>query len=317
VTDHNHCQCPCPHQWTQPAPFTPAWVLSMPPTTVCPHPNHPVTPNPVFPGTATLPMYTPLELKKTGPCSVLVTVSIPTESISTLPTKTLEIKMVKKTLKITQCRLFNGFPAVHGIPHDTPKLFLGGFVRKDLQYSEPICHTATTVEGTIKDFVIDIPFTCVVDLGCLHAISPILFSQRQEYEFLNTKSLPSGFSSKDKLMSSDSTEFNVVSQQFLNALPNCELIFSQINEMDDALDRIPLPYGPFEEGVFRTLQEKMIILVQLRLTFPTAIDSSDTHCDCLEPSCDDHCCTNVCCHNNPLFLTIPKFLKSVLRCMAR
>ena len=52
-------------------------------------------------------------------------------------------------------------------------------------------------------------------------------------------------------------------------LPTCELIYSQINEMDDALDRVPLPGGPFEEGVFRTLQEKMVVIVQMKLTFQT------------------------------------------------
>lgn len=240
MTDHNHC----PHQWTQTAPFIPAWVLSIPSTTACPPKNPPVTPNPVFPSNATLPMCNPLEIKKTSSHTVLVTVSIPTESIFTLPTKALEIKTIKKHLKITQCRFFNCFPPVRGIPHDTPKLFLGGFVRKDIQYSEPVRQTSTTVEGTIKDFVIDLPFTCVVDLGGIHAISPTLFSQQQEYEFYSSTSLPSGFSPKDKLMSGDLTEFNVVNQQFLNSLPNCELIYSQINEMDDALDRVPLPEGP-------------------------------------------------------------------------
>ena len=288
MIDHSQCPNQCPHQWTQFAPFTPAWVLSMPPTTVCPQPNHTVTPNPIFPSSATLPMCTPLELKKAGPCTVLVTVSIPTESIFTLPTKALEIKMIRKNLKITQCRFFNCSPPARGIPHDTPKLFLGGFVRKDIQYSEVIRQTTTTVEGTIKDFVIDIPFTCVVDLGNIHSISPTLFSQRQEYEFSSSTSLPSGFSPKDKLISGDLTEYNVVSQQFLNSLPSCELVFSQINEMDDALDRVPLPGGPFEEGVFRTLQEKMIILIQLRLTFPTEIDPPHTHCHFLEPRSDDN-----------------------------
>jgi hypothetical protein len=293
VTEHNHC----PHQWNQAAPFTPAWVLSMTPTTACPPPNHTETPNPVFTGSATLPMCTPLEIKKIGPCSVLVTVSIPAESIFTLPTKALEIKMIRKNLKLTQCRYFNCFPPVPGIPHDPPKLFVGGSVRKDIQYSEAIRQTATTVEGVIKDFVVNIPFTCVIDLCNLHAMSPILFSQRQEYEF-----------------SGEPTEFNVVSQQFLNLLPNCELIFSQINEMDDALDRVPLAGGPCEEGVFRSLQEKMVILIQLKLTFPTEIDLPHPHCHLQEPRCNDnHCSKKVCCGNHLSFFSTPAKLLHFIR----
>ena len=259
----------CPHQWCQPTPFVPNWVQQTPSTPVCPPQSQPVTPNPVFPITATLPMCTPLQLIQTSPSTVLVTVSIPAETVFTLPTQALEIKKIRKNLKITQCRFFNFTPPVPGIPQDTPKLFIGGFVRKDIQYSEAIRQTAHTVEGTIKDFVVDIPYTCVVDLGSTLVIPPTLFGQQQEYEFLSSTSLPAGFSPKDKLMSGDRSEFNVVSSEFLNSLPSCTLVYSQINEMDDALDRVPLQGGPFEEGLFRTVQEKMIIVIQLRLTFQT------------------------------------------------
>lgn len=308
MTEHKHYPPQCPHQWNQNAPFIPAWVQSIPPTPVCPPKNPPVSPNPVFPSNATLPICNPLEIKKAGSHTVLVTVSIPTESIFTLPSKALEIKTIKKHLKITQCRFFNCFPAVRGIPHDTPKLFLGGFVRKDIQYSEPFRQTATTVEGTIKDFVIDLPFTCVIDLGGIQAaISPALFSQQQEYKFYNPTSLPLGFSPREKLMLGDLNEYNVVSQQFLNKLPECELIYSQINEMDDVLDRVPLPGGPFEEGVFRTLQEKMIVLIQLQLTFPTKINPH--HCQFPEPSSEDGPSKNEYCSNKPLLEITTKLLK--------
>ena len=180
----------CPHQWTQSTAFVPSWVQQTP-NPSCPPQSQPVTPNPVFPVTATLAMCTPLQLIQTSPSTVLVTISIPAETIFTLPTKALEIKMIRKNLKITQSRFFNFTPLVPGKPQDTPKLFIGGFVRKDIQYSEPIRQTATTVEGTIKDFVVDIPFTCVVDLGTALVIPPTLFGQRQEYEFLRTTPLPS------------------------------------------------------------------------------------------------------------------------------
>jgi len=313
---------PCPHQWSQTAPFTPAWALSIPPTiVVCPPPNHTITPNPILPSSATLPIYTPLELKKTGPCTILVTVSIPAESIFTMPTKALEIKMIKKQLKTTQCRYFSGFPTAPGIPNDTSKLFVEGYIRKDIQYCEAIGQTATTVEGVIKDFLVKIPFTCVIDLGNCHAMSPVLFNHQQEYEY-----------------SDHPTEFNLVSQQFLNSSPKCELIFSQINEMDEALDRVVLPGGPADEGVFKMLQEKMVILIQLRLTFPTEINPPHPPCP-PEPPCppcpphppcpipkpcckDDpchmpklrcHCCKKVCCTKHASFFSMPARLLHFIR----
>jgi len=228
-------------------------------------------------------MCTPLELKKVGPCTIVVTVSIPAESIITLPTKALEIKMIRKALKITQSRFFNCAASVRGLPHDTPKLFIGGFVRKDIQYSEPVRQTATTAEGIIKDFVVDIPISCVIDLGKHLTFPPVYYDQQQEYGFSTSKSLPSGFSSKDQLISRDLTEFNVLSQQFYNTLPTFRLLFSQINEMDDAIDPMPLHGGPFEESTFRTLQEKMIILIQLEVTFPNYVD----HTECYDQHDDD------------------------------
>ncbi len=269
----------CPHEWCQSSPFVPNWAQQTTapvwtPQCECQPKQEPVTPNPVFPVTATLQMCTPIQLVQTSPTTVLVTVSIPAETIFTLPTKALELKRIRKNLKITQCRFFNFSPRVCGKPQDTPKLFLGGYIRKDIQYSEPTRQTSTTVEGTIKDFVIDVPYTCVIDLGRRLRVPPTHFGQQQEYEFLSTQSLPSGFSPKDELMSGDISELNMVSTEFLNQLPTCKLVYSQINEMDDAIDRVPLIGGPFEEGVFRTVQEKMIIIIQLQLTFPTEIDAS-------------------------------------------
>ncbi|MDD4346573.1 MAG: hypothetical protein PHZ11_06760, partial [Desulfitobacteriaceae bacterium] len=130
--------------------------------------------------------------------------------------------------------------------------------------------TETTVAGTIRDFVIDVPVSCVVDLGTGFTLPPQNFDQDQEYEYATSSSLPAGFAAKDRLLSPDLSEFNVISNKFLNALPSCELIFTQINEMDDALDRVALEGGPFEEGTFTTLQEKMVLVVQVRVTFPIA-----------------------------------------------
>ncbi|WP_407314204.1 CsxC family protein [Desulfosporosinus sp. SB140] len=268
----------CPHHWTQGAPFISNWVQQTPPAPPWTPQSQPVAPNPIMPSTATLPIYTPLDIKQLDARTVIVSVSIPAESVFTLPTKALEIKKIRKNLKITQCRFFNFVRQIPGMPHDTPKLFLGGFVRKDIQYSEAVQQTATTVESVIKDFIVNIPISCVVDLGRTLVIPSNLFGKQAEYEYSDLTLPPSGFTLKDKLPSSDFEEFNVVNQQFLNLSPNCELIFCRINEMGNALDRIPLRGGPLDEGIFKTIQEKMIILIQFRLIFPSMIDPPTTGC---------------------------------------
>jgi hypothetical protein len=235
----------------------------------------PMASNPAFVTTATLVNAVPLAVTEPTPGVLLVTVSIPAESVITLPTPALEIKRITKKVKITQGRFFNAIPPIAtGKPADTAKLFLGGFVRKDIQYTEVTAGTptATTVAGTVRDFVIDVPVNAVVDLGTGFTLPVQNFDQEQEYEYATSSSLPAGFAAKDRLLSADLSEFNVLSNKFLNVLPSVELIYTQINEMDDALDREALEGGPFEEGTFTTLQEKMVLVVQVRLTFPTVID---------------------------------------------
>jgi hypothetical protein len=230
--------------------------------------------NPTFVTTATLVECTPLAVTEPTPGTLLVTVSIPAESVITLPVPALEIKRISKKVKITQSRFFNAIPAIAmGKPADTAKLFLRGFVRKDIQFTEVTgTPTATTVAGTVRDFVVDVPISCVVNLGTGFTLPTQRFDQEQEFEFATSSTLPHGFAAKDKLLSADLSEFNVLSNKFLNVLPTVELVFTQINEMDDALDRVALEGGPFEEGTFRTLQEKMVVVVQVRLTFPTVTD---------------------------------------------
>ncbi len=120
--------------------------------------------------------------------------------------------------------------------------------------------------------MIDIPISGVADLGTGFTLPPQNFDSEQVYEYSTSKSLPAGFAAKDKLLSGDLSEFNVLSNKFLNPLPTCELIYNQINEMDDALNRTALAGGPFEEGTFTTVQEKMVIVMQVKITFPTVID---------------------------------------------
>lgn len=235
----------CAHQWTQEFPYRSDWIRQDPFSQTCTSQNNLIAQNPIIPLTATLPMCTPLELNQKNPSTVLVTVSIPAETVFSLPTKVLNFKTTKKILKLTQCLVYNFLPPIPGIPHDTPKLFLGGYVRKDIQYSEVVRHTTTTVEGIIKDFVVYIPISCVVDLGNTLIMPPDLLGPP-----LRSEPVP-----EDKLM-------------FMNLLAHSELTFIQISELDSALDRIPLHGGPLEESVFRIVQEKIIVLIQLRLTFP-------------------------------------------------
>lgn len=196
---------------------------------------------------------------------------IPAEAIITLPRRALEVKRISKKLFITQSRFLNApAPIITGAPQDTPKLFLRGFVRKDIQYAEALNQSTTVVDSNIRDFVVDIPISGVINLGTGLTLPTLRFDQDQEYENARRERINRpGFADKERLLSPDFTEFNLVSNKYLNLLPTTDLVFGQINEMDDELDRVPLAGGPLTEATFTTLQEKMFVVIQVLLTFRT------------------------------------------------
>jgi hypothetical protein len=183
------------------------------------------------------------------------------------PDPVLEIKDIKKRVKIVQCRLLlPGIPA-NGDPfpdNQDLRLFLKGFVRKNIQYATPDPNSSEScVSSQIRSLTTDIPFECVATIPADEFISPPqlpFFNIRNEFDFFRAQELGKGFPEKDELLSSDLSQFHQVSTQFYNQLPFCELISSNITEWDEAVDRRPLPnHAPFEEGTFTKIVEKMFL----------------------------------------------------------
>ncbi|MGN9163786.1 CsxC family protein [Tissierellaceae bacterium HCP3S3_D8] len=175
-----------------------------------------------------------------------------------LPEPALEIKDIKKRLKITQCLLLQ----------PTNVLFIKGFVRKNIDYSTRTCSNREGVCGEIHHCTVDVPFECTTPVKFFREPAPIIPNQRKEFEFFRDQHLPNEhFAEKDRLLSGDLSEFNQISNEFFNELPFCELISSTINEFDEFINRrrpahIDLP---FEEKEFRRIEEKMVIELKLKI----------------------------------------------------
>lgn len=182
----------------------------------------------------------------------------------TLPEPALEVKDIKKKLKITQCMLL---PAPNDCDQDV--LFIEGFVRKNIEYATRTCSNTEGVCGDIRHCTVDVPFRCSTPIKnfCRFPEGPTS-NFREEFQYLKEEDLPrSTFPEKDRLMSSDLSEFNQTSDEFFNELPFCELIRSQITEFDEFINRIS-PSGvvlPFEEREFSEIQEKMVIAITLKI----------------------------------------------------
>ncbi|MBT2690116.1 DUF3794 domain-containing protein [Bacillus sp. ISL-47] len=191
------------------------------------------------------------------------------------PEPVLEIKDIKKRVKIVQCRLL-----LPGIPESADpatifarrdlRLFLKGFVRKNIQYASP-CPNSTDecVSSVMKSLTTDIPFECVTTIAGTEFINPPqlpFINTREEFDIYREQDLGHGYPEKDHLLSSDLSQFHQVSTQFYNQVPFCELISSNIIEWDEATDRKKLPgQAPFEEGAFHNILEKMFLEFNVKI----------------------------------------------------
>lgn len=192
------------------------------------------------------------------------TIQVNVSSVIHLPEPALEIKRIKKRLKVTQCLLLQDISPV------TPLvLFIKGFVRKNIDYATRGCSNNEGVCGDIRHCTVDVPFSCTTPVE-INGVPPVTLIPNtvQEFEFFRRQPLKGpGFAEKDQLLSGDLSEFNQVSQEFFNELPFCELINARIVEFDEFLNR-RLPLGtklPFEEKEFRRLEEKMVLFITLKI----------------------------------------------------
>ncbi|MDD4170265.1 MAG: hypothetical protein PHD36_08470 [Desulfotomaculaceae bacterium] len=188
-----------------------------------------------------------------------LTVQINVDSTITLPEPAFEIKNIKKKLKLTQCML----------AQNTNKLFLKGFVRKNIDYSTCTGSNLEGFCGDIRHCTVDVPWSCITPVVFnVAAPAPVNFNTTGEFQYLRTGRLGPEFPEKDLLASGDFSEFNQVSTEYFNELPFCELISATITEFDEFLDRKRPPKYvkiPFEEFEFRKIEEKMVIDLTLKV----------------------------------------------------
>lgn len=189
-----------------------------------------------------------------------MTVQINVDSKIDFPEPIFEIKRIKKRVKVTQCILLQ----------NTNVLFIKGFVRKNIEYcARPTCSNATGFCGDVRQCTIDVPWsiTTPVEFNGIEPLAPV-FTTNNEFVYFRVQDVNGPeFADKDQLMSADLSEFNQISTEFFNELPFCELISSRIVEFDEELNPKKPPCGefPFEEREFKSVEEKMVIFLTLKL----------------------------------------------------
>ncbi|MBM7645106.1 hypothetical protein JOD45_001317 [Scopulibacillus daqui] len=209
------------------------------------------------------------------------TVHIDMDSTINFPDPVLEIKDIKKNLKVTQCRLL--------LP--TNRLFIRGFVRKTILYTTPCKGSRNCLSSEIRSLTVDVPFSTVTPITFINRPVFNAGTATTEFDYFTSSSLPWGCED-DKLLSGDFCKFNQVSTETFNEPTFCELISSRFVELDEAIGRkmgcVTNECGedieaPFEEGTFKSIEEKMVVELTLKVLQKQQIrvssNSSSGDCD--------------------------------------
>lgn len=171
------------------------------------------------------------------------TVQIDVESKIKLEEKAVEIKRIKKNVFLTQCRLIG----------KTHKLFLKGFIRKNIEYATVDSFSRSSICGDIKHTTVYVPFQCITEV-CLNPC-PMIEETPPSEEIIYFD---------EKNMGRDMKEVDFVSEEFFNEKVFCELIKAKIFEADIADDTEKLECHPVER-VFRSFTEKEVVYLTLKL----------------------------------------------------
>ncbi|MFS1512840.1 CsxC family protein [Chengkuizengella sp. SCS-71B] len=176
-----------------------------------------------------------------------VDVQLDIEADINLDTPALDIKDIDKEVCLTQCE-FIDVTSPAEVCDLTGKLFLGGFVRKNIRFSTVGCVSDQGISGDIRHVTVNVPFNCAVPVEGL-------FPQLDHND-----------SAEKSFQGRKLTQYDLSIWQPINAPVECTINNVTINERDLFKNRTPLSYGPKDEGTFCTLREKMVVQLNITLT---------------------------------------------------
>jgi len=172
-----------------------------------------------------------------------VNVQIDIEADIRLEEPAFDIKAIDKKVCITQCHL---------VPCSN-KLFIGGYVQANIQYSTIRCINETSISGDIRHTTVNIPFKCV---------TKVKFDRKPVFG----RSYEEELNVVDNKMTclDEEEESRIHSQKFFEKI-FCELEWAKIIE-STLLDRNIRCTGKFKgERCFKEFTEKMVVYVRIKV----------------------------------------------------
>ncbi|MEW9503112.1 CsxC family protein [Jeotgalibacillus marinus] len=167
-----------------------------------------------------------------------------------------EIKRVGKDVFLTQCKLVPVEFAAKGEDRfvTKAKLFVGGFIRKNIEYATKECN------GVIQDRIADVLFSGFTEIG-------------GATEFLNNPILNGSSESSSRLINPKDgitprqDKYFFENKVFYNEQPYCELVSADFFEIDFS----PCPVDAHE--TFDTLREKIVLDLTVKVLQLQQIDT--------------------------------------------
>lgn len=188
------------------------------------------------------------------------TIQVCVEAEIVLEKRALEIKRVLKDVILEQGKL---------VPTSNPfvfKLFVAGFIRKNIEYASIDRVSSSSVCGDIRHTTVHVPFDCCTEIAFPKSgpIPEIFPDFQQSASFLDR----SGMRTQQEKRLFGNTKF-------FNEQPFVELVSVEFNELDLGEDLSKINH--FERS-FQRLREKIVMNLQLKVLQVQQVPIPSDHC---------------------------------------
>jgi hypothetical protein len=171
-------------------------------------------------------------------------VQIDSESLIRLNEPAYEIKRIEKQIFLTQCRY---------IP-PTDKVFIEGYIRKNIEYAAKNCSRGHGIAGSIKDTTVHVPFKVYTKVD-FHGNKPHILP--------NPPALVARYFD-EKRMGKDIREADRSNIEIFNEPVYCELEWSAVYDAD--IDKKGTPIEGFmNEEEFQEFTDKSVVYLCIKL----------------------------------------------------
>lgn len=170
-------------------------------------------------------------------------VQIDVESKIKLNCPAYEIKRVEKQVFLTQCRYISG----------TDKVFIGGYIRKNIEYASKACISKHGMSGMIKDETVQVPFQ----------VATAVRFRRRPRVFPNPRPTEARYYDACRI-GKDIREADRASFEIFNEPVYPELLWSRIYDADIDEKGKPIDCLPNEEE-FQCFIDKSVVYIGVKL----------------------------------------------------